>query len=121
MGRADDRTPRARRDAAADLCGIDLILECERPPKPAPPRSQTMEQERLAALPLHRRPRPKPRRLGAHLRTVAPKPARRPLMDGGLFIAEATRTPLSAHLVRWNVMTIAKQPRLRARIESKLN
>lgn len=30
MGRADDRSRRARLDAAADLCGVDLILECER-------------------------------------------------------------------------------------------
>jgi hypothetical protein len=30
MARADDRSHRARRDAAADLCGVDLILECER-------------------------------------------------------------------------------------------
>jgi hypothetical protein len=30
MARADDHFPRARRDAAADLSGVDLILECER-------------------------------------------------------------------------------------------
>jgi hypothetical protein len=30
MARADDHSPRARRDAAADLSGVDLILECER-------------------------------------------------------------------------------------------
>jgi hypothetical protein len=29
MARAD-HSPRARLDAAADLCGVDLILECER-------------------------------------------------------------------------------------------
>jgi hypothetical protein len=47
--------------------------------------------------------------------------ARRPLMDGGLFIGEATGTALSADLVLWNVVTIAEQPRLRSRIESVLN
>jgi hypothetical protein len=30
MARADDHSPRARRDAPADLSGVDLILECER-------------------------------------------------------------------------------------------
>jgi len=30
MARADDHSPRARRDAAADLSGVDLILECAR-------------------------------------------------------------------------------------------
>jgi hypothetical protein len=29
MARADDRSPRGRLDATADLCGVDLILECE--------------------------------------------------------------------------------------------
>jgi len=30
MARSDDHSPRAHRDAAADLSGVDLILECER-------------------------------------------------------------------------------------------
>ena len=30
MGRADDDSPRTHLDAAADLSGVDLILECER-------------------------------------------------------------------------------------------
>jgi hypothetical protein len=30
MARADDDSPLAHRDAAADLSGVDLILECER-------------------------------------------------------------------------------------------
>ena len=30
MARADGHSPLARRDAAADLSGVDLILECER-------------------------------------------------------------------------------------------
>ena len=30
MPRVDDHSPRARLDPPADLCGVDLILECER-------------------------------------------------------------------------------------------
>ena len=30
MARVDDQSQRARRDAAGELCGVDLILECER-------------------------------------------------------------------------------------------
>ena len=30
MARADDQARRAIRDAAGELCGVDLILECER-------------------------------------------------------------------------------------------
>ena len=30
MGRVDDDSPRAHVDAAVELCGVDLILECER-------------------------------------------------------------------------------------------
>jgi hypothetical protein len=30
MARPDHQSRRARRDAAAELCGVDLILECER-------------------------------------------------------------------------------------------
>ena len=29
MPRVDDHSPRARRDAARELCGVDLILACE--------------------------------------------------------------------------------------------
>jgi hypothetical protein len=35
MARADDHSPLAHRDAAADLSGVDLILECERAARPA--------------------------------------------------------------------------------------
>ena len=62
MDRVDDRSPRARLDAAADLCGVDLILECERaasrrnprrqPAKPAPTGPASVEQERVATLSL---------------------------------------------------------------------
>ena len=75
MAQADDRSYRARRDAAADLCGVDLILECERAASrrnSARSRPKTMEQERLVSLSLHRSPRSKPRGLGAHPRTIAP-------------------------------------------------
>jgi hypothetical protein len=30
MARVDDHSPLARRDAADELCWVDLILECER-------------------------------------------------------------------------------------------
>ena len=30
MARPDHQSRRARRDAAGELCGVDLILECER-------------------------------------------------------------------------------------------
>jgi hypothetical protein len=51
MGRVDDDSPRARLDAAVELYGVDLILECEtrrQSPQSARPRSETMEQERVA-------------------------------------------------------------------------
>jgi hypothetical protein len=38
MGLVDDDSPRTRLDAAADLCGIDLIPECERPASRRNPR-----------------------------------------------------------------------------------
>jgi hypothetical protein len=37
MGRADDRSRRARLDAAADLCGVDRTRR--QPPQSTPPRS----------------------------------------------------------------------------------
>ena len=124
MGRADDNSPRTHLDAAADLCGVDLILECERAASRRNPRHRDPKRwskTRLAPLPLHGCPRTKPRRLEADLRTIAPnqKPAGQ-LWTAGFFIAEA-RTTLSADLVLWNIVTIAEQPRLRSRIESELN
>jgi hypothetical protein len=38
MARADDDSPLAHHDAAADLSGVDLILECERAASPRNPR-----------------------------------------------------------------------------------
>ena len=55
MDRVDDRSPRARLDAAVDLCGVDLILECERAASRRNPRRQrpaSVEQERVAKLSL---------------------------------------------------------------------
>ena len=40
MARPDDHSPRARRDAAADLSGVDLILECERAASRRNPRGR---------------------------------------------------------------------------------
>ena len=44
MGRAEDDSPRARLDAAADLCEVDLILECERAASRRNPRRQDPHQ-----------------------------------------------------------------------------
>jgi hypothetical protein len=126
MARADDRFPRARRDAARELCGIDLILECECAASRRNPRdrdSKTMEQDGLAPLPLHGSPRTEPVGLGADLQTIGPHP-QKPAdhsWTAGFFIAEATTTNLAADLVLWNVVAIAEQPRLGARIEIVLN
>jgi hypothetical protein len=40
MARADDRSHRGRGGAAADLCGVDLILECERAASRRNPRDR---------------------------------------------------------------------------------
>ena len=44
MAQADHRSYRARRDAAADLCGVDLILECERAASRRNPRDRDPKQ-----------------------------------------------------------------------------
>ena len=44
MDRVDDRSPRARLDVAVDLCGVDLILECERAASRRNPRRQDPHQ-----------------------------------------------------------------------------
>src|ERR1700733_16187868 len=89
------------------------------PPQSTPPRSKTMEQDGLAPLPLHGSSRHRACwtwSASSGNRTPSLK-ARRPLMDGALFIGEATGTALSADLVLWNVGAIAEQPRLRSRVE----
>ena len=40
MARADDRSHRVSRDAAADLCGVDLVLDCERAASRRNPRDR---------------------------------------------------------------------------------
>jgi hypothetical protein len=40
MAQADHRSHRARQDAAADLCGVDLIIECERAASRRNPRDR---------------------------------------------------------------------------------
>ena len=40
MARADDQARRAIRDAAGELCGADLILECERAASRRNPRDR---------------------------------------------------------------------------------
>jgi len=125
MGRPDDRSRRARLDAAADLCGVDLILECERAASRRNPRHRDPKRwsERVAPLPLHGSPRAEPRRPRANLRTIALRPQKPAAHEwtAGFFIAEATGTALSAHLVRWNVIRLAEQPPFCAGVEIGLN
>jgi hypothetical protein len=40
MARPDHQSRRARRDAAGELCGVDLILECERAASRRNPRDR---------------------------------------------------------------------------------
>jgi hypothetical protein len=40
MGRVNDDSPRIRLEAAADLCGVNLILECERAASRRNPRDR---------------------------------------------------------------------------------
>ena len=40
MARPDDQSRRARRDAADELCGVDLVLECERAASRRNPRDR---------------------------------------------------------------------------------
>ena len=75
MARPDDQSRRARRDAADELCGVDLVLECERAASrrnPARPRSETMEQDGLAPVPVHGGTRTEPRRLRTALQQIVP-------------------------------------------------
>jgi hypothetical protein len=44
MAQADHRSYRACRDAAADLCGVDLILECERAASRRNPRHRDLKR-----------------------------------------------------------------------------
>lgn len=50
MAQADHRSYRARRDAAADLCGVDLILECERAASRRNPRDRDPKQWSKSAI-----------------------------------------------------------------------
>ena len=79
MARADDQARPARHDAADELCGVDLILECERAASRRNPRDRDPKRwtNTRCTLPLHCGTRTKPRRLGADLRTIDPnqKPA----------------------------------------------
>jgi len=71
--------PASIRQAEAARLTTDLILECERAASRRNPRDcdpRAMEQDRMAALPLRRRPRPKPHGLGIALRAGLPAHAR---------------------------------------------
>jgi hypothetical protein len=49
MARADDRSHRVSRDAAADLCGVDLILDCERAASRRNPRDRDPKRRSKSA------------------------------------------------------------------------
>ena len=92
MGRADDHSPRARLDPPADLCGVDLILECERAASRRNPRhrdpkrwSKTAWRRYLYTAATHQASWTWSASSGNRTQSKA----RRPMMDGGLFIAEA--------------------------------
>jgi hypothetical protein len=44
MARPDHQSRRARRDAADELCGVDLILECERAASRRNPRHRDLKR-----------------------------------------------------------------------------
>jgi hypothetical protein len=44
MAQDDDHSPLPHRDAAADLCGVDLVLECERAAGRRNPRDRDPER-----------------------------------------------------------------------------
>jgi hypothetical protein len=73
MARADDHSPLAHRDAAADLSGVDITLECEAPPAAAI-RASSIQNDgarQLGAATFTQQPA-EPRRLAADLRTIEP-------------------------------------------------
>ena len=76
MPRVDDHSPRARLDPPADLCGVDLILECERAASRRNPRHRDPKRwskTACAAISI-RSPRTEPVGLGADLQTTGPHP-----------------------------------------------
>ena len=96
MARADDHSPLAHRDAAADLSGVDLILECERAASRRNPRERDPKRWSKTAWRryLYTAATPEPRRLGADLRTIEPN-LKSPLANNGrrAFLLR-TRRPL---------------------------
>jgi hypothetical protein len=92
---ADDQARPARHDAADELRGVDLILECERAASRRNPRDRDPKRWTKTAW-------------------------RRPIMVDGLFIVGAT-TALSADLVRWNVIWLLEQPPFCAGVEMGLD
>jgi hypothetical protein len=49
MARVDEQSRRARRDAASELCGVDLILECERAASGRNPRDRDPKRRNKTA------------------------------------------------------------------------
>jgi hypothetical protein len=126
MARADDHSPRARFNAAVELCGSTSSSNASAPPA-GETRATAIQNDGAGRPGAAISTRQHTHRAcwtwsgSSDNRTPSPK-ARRPLMDGGpFFIAGATTTTLSADLVLWNVVTIAEQPCLRSGIESVLD
>jgi hypothetical protein len=49
MARVDEQSRRARRDAASELCGVDLIFECERAASGRNPRDRDPKRRNKTA------------------------------------------------------------------------
>jgi hypothetical protein len=85
MPRVDDHSPRARLDPAANLCGVDLILECERAASRRNPRHRDPKRwsktawRRYLYTAAHAT---EPVGLGAHLRAIEPVPKSPPATNG---------------------------------------
>ena len=124
MARVDDGPPRARLDPAADLSGVDLILECERAASRRNPRDAIPNDGAKAPGAATSTPPLTPQASltwSASSDDSAPIHNSPPPSNGRrAFFAEA-RTALSPHLVRWNVIRLAEQPPFCAGVEIGLN
>ena len=75
MARPDHQSRRARRAAADELCGVDLVLECERAASRRNPRDRDPKRwskTAWRAVPVHGGTRTEPRRLRTALQQIVP-------------------------------------------------
>ena len=95
MARADDHSPLAHRDAAADLSGVDLILECERAASRRNPRERDPKRwSKTAGAATFTQQPAAPRRLAEDLRTIEPDLKCPPAKNGRRAFLLRTRRPL---------------------------